>query len=127
MLEAEGKTAEATTALKELLTSTAKRNYSAGERGNRIVLLERLGLMYRSNEQYTEAIETFRQIAELDPNLGGRAPAQIADTYRVAKDLTKALEEANAAVKKYPEDRVLRAFVHHCSPRPVRPTKPRPS
>jgi tetratricopeptide (TPR) repeat protein len=109
LLEAEGKTAEATTALKTLLTSTVKRNYSAGERGNRIVLLERLGLMYRNSEQYTDAIDTFRQIAELDSNLGGRAAAQIADTYRAAKDLNKALEEANAGVKKYPDDRVLRA------------------
>jgi tetratricopeptide (TPR) repeat protein len=109
LLEAEGKSAEATTALKNLLTSTAKKNYSAGERSNRIVLLERLGLMYRNNEQYTEAVETFRQVAELDPNLGGRTAAQIADTYRIAKDYTKALEEANSATKKHPEDRVLRA------------------
>jgi tetratricopeptide (TPR) repeat protein len=109
LLEAEGKTAEATAGLKNLLSSTAKRNYSAGERGNRIVLLERLGLMYRNNEQYTEAVETFRQIADLDPNRGGLAVAQIADTYRIAKDLTKAMEEANAGVKKYPDDRVLRA------------------
>ena len=109
LLEAEGKTAEATTALKNLLTSTAKRNYSAGERGNRIVLLQRLGLMYRNNEQYTEAIDAFRQIAELDPNAGGRAIAQIADTYRAAKDYTKALEEVNAGVKKHPDDRVLKA------------------
>jgi tetratricopeptide (TPR) repeat protein len=109
LLEAEGKTAEAIAALKSVLTSTAKRSYSAGERGNRIVLLERLGLMYRNNEQYTEAVETFRQIGEVDPNLGGRAAAQIADTYRIAKDYTKALEEVNAAAKKYPDDRVLRA------------------
>ena len=82
LLEREGKTAEAISALKNILTSSAKRSYSAGERGNRIVLLERLGLMYRTNEQYTEAIDTFRQIAEVDSNLGGRAAAQIADTYR---------------------------------------------
>jgi tetratricopeptide (TPR) repeat protein len=109
LLEAEGKTAEAITALKGIVTSTAKRTYSAGERGNRIVLLERLGMMYRNNEQYNDAVETFRQVGELDPNLGGRAAAQIVDTYRVAKDYTKALEEGNAAAKKYPEDRILRA------------------
>jgi tetratricopeptide (TPR) repeat protein len=109
LLEAEGKTTEATAALKTLLTSTAKRNYSAGERGNRIVLLQRLGLMYRNNEQYTEAVEAFRQIAELDSNASGRAIAQIADTYRAAKDYTKALEEASAGVKKHPDDRVLKA------------------
>jgi len=109
ILEAEGKTAEATSALKNILSSTAKRTYSAGERANRVLLLERLGLMYRNNEQYNEAIETFRQIAELDSNLGARAAAQIADTYRIAKDYTKAMEEANTAYKKYPDDRVLRA------------------
>jgi tetratricopeptide (TPR) repeat protein len=109
ILEAEGKTSEAITALKNVLASTAKRNYSTGERANRILLLERLGLMYRNNEQYSEAIETFRQIGEVDSNLGARAAAQIADTYRIAKDYTKAMEEANAAHKKYPEDRVLRA------------------
>ncbi|MEJ7607210.1 MAG: tetratricopeptide repeat protein [Bryobacteraceae bacterium] len=74
-----------------------------------MVLLERLGSMYRNHEQYAKAIEVFRQIGELEPNFAGRAAAQIADTYRSAKDLTKALEEANAAAKKYPDDKVLRA------------------
>jgi tetratricopeptide (TPR) repeat protein len=109
LLEGEGKTPEAIAALKSILTSSAKRTYSAGEKGNRIVLLERLGLMYRANEQYTEAVDTFRQIAEMDANLSARAAAQIVDTYRISKNYTKALEEANAAAKKFPEDRVLRA------------------
>lgn len=109
LLEAEGKTAEATAVLKEIVDSTAKRSYSAGEKANRIVLLERLGVMYRNNEQYNEAVETFRQIAELDPKLGGQSAARVADTYRLAKEFNKALAEANAAYEKYPDDRVLRA------------------
>lgn len=107
ILEAEGKTAEAVNVLKELLASTAKRTYSSGEKGNRALLLERLGRIYRTSEQYSEAAATFRQISELDPALAPRAIAQLVDTYRVAKDFTKALEEADAATKKYPEDRVL--------------------
>jgi tetratricopeptide (TPR) repeat protein len=109
LLEAEGKTQDAVTALNELLAATQKRSYSGGERGNRIVLLERLALMYRNAEQYDKAAETFRQIPELDPNAGGRAMAQIVETYRIAKDYRKALAEADAALKKYPEDRVVRA------------------
>lgn len=107
ILEAEGKTPEAIAALKELLTSTAKRSYSSGEKGNRALLLERLGRMQRGAEQYADAVATFRQIADLDPALAARGLAQVADTYRIAKDYTKALEEADAASKKYPEDRVL--------------------
>ncbi|HUS08212.1 MAG TPA: tetratricopeptide repeat protein [Bryobacteraceae bacterium] len=109
LLEAEGKLPEAIAALRDLVTSTAKRSYSSGEKGNRVVLLERLAMMSRSNEQYSEAIETFRQVPEVDPELGGRAAAQIMDTYRAAKDFKKAAEEADAAAKKYPADRVVRA------------------
>jgi tetratricopeptide (TPR) repeat protein len=107
ILEAEGKPAEATTALKDLLAGTAKRTYSSGEKSNRALLLERLGLMYRSAEQFPDAIATFRQIADLDATLAPRAAAQVIDTYRIAKDFDKAVQEADAAVKKFPEDRML--------------------
>ena len=108
LLEAEGKSDEAIAVLNELLTSTARKNYSTGERGNRLLLLERLGLMYRGADQNDKAIETFRQIAELDPSAGGRASAQIIDTLRSARQYPKALAESDAAIKKYPEDRVVR-------------------
>jgi tetratricopeptide (TPR) repeat protein len=108
LLEAEGREAEAIAALNEVLASTAKKSYSTGEKGNRLVLLERLGLMYRNAQQYDKAIETFRQIADLDAASGGRAQAQIVDTLRIAKQFDKALEEASAGLKKYPEDRILR-------------------
>lgn len=107
ILEAEGKTTEAINTLKDLLISTAKRSYSSGEKGNRALLLERLGLMYRGAEQYNDAVATFRQIADLDSSLGARAEAQIIDTYRIAKEFQKAVEEADAASKKYPDDKVL--------------------
>jgi tetratricopeptide (TPR) repeat protein len=109
LLETEGKTAEATALLEEIVKSTERRTYSAGERSNRVVLLERLGLLYRSNEQYEKAVEAFRKVAEADPDLGGRAAAQVIDTYRIGKMLDKAVAEADAAIQKYPEDRVLRA------------------
>lgn len=107
ILDAEGKTPEAINALKDLLISTAKRSYSSGEKSNRALLLERLGLMHRSAEQYPEAIAAFRQIGDLDPALGARAEAQVIDTYRISKDFQKAVQASDAASKKYPEDKVL--------------------
>jgi tetratricopeptide (TPR) repeat protein len=109
LLEAEGKMPEAIKSLLDIVKSTARRTYSASERGNRVMLLERLGLLYRQNEQHTEAVEIFKQIGELDPDLGARASAQIIDTWRLAKDFPRALAESESAIQKYPNDRVIRA------------------
>ena len=108
LLEAEGQTAEALAAMNELVASTAKKTYSAGEKSNRMILVERLGLMYRNAEQFDKAAETFRQIAEVDPASGGRAYAQIIETYRIGKQYDKALAEADAGLRKFSDDRVLR-------------------
>jgi tetratricopeptide (TPR) repeat protein len=109
LLEAEGKSAEAIKTLKGILDSGAKKTYTPSERNNRVVLLERLGFLYRNNEQYAPAVEAFRQIADLDPDSAARAEAQVIETYRVAKDFTKAETESDAAAKKYPNDRTLRS------------------
>jgi tetratricopeptide (TPR) repeat protein len=107
LLEDEGRTADAITALKAILDSTSRRNYNPNEKSYRSKMLEQLGLLYRSNEQYDQAVESFRQIATLDPDLASRAQAQIIDTYRIAKDYPKAQAESDAATKKYPNDRTL--------------------
>lgn len=108
LLEAEGKTQQAIATLEEILASTAKRSYSGGERANRILLLERLGVLLRAAEKPEKAIEAFRRMAELDETLGARVAAQIIETWRAAKNTNKALEEAEAAIKKYPQDRMVR-------------------
>ena len=109
LLEAEGKNAEAIKTLKDIVDSTAKKTYTPQERGNRAVLLERLGFLYRTNEQYPQAVDTFRQIIELDSSAAPRAEAQIIDTYRLAKDFSKAEAESDAALKKFPNDRTVRS------------------
>lgn len=109
LLEAEGQNARAITALKDMLDQNVKRTYTAPEKANRIVFLEKLGLLYRSTEQYPLAVQTFRQIGELDPDLASRAIAQVIDTYRIGRDYPKAAAEADAAIKRYPQDRVIRS------------------
>jgi tetratricopeptide (TPR) repeat protein len=109
LLESEGKAPEAIKALKGILESTEKKTYTASERANRTVLLERLGYLYRTNEQYTEAVGAFREIGAMDPDAGARAAAQVVDTYRLAKQFSKAESEADAAAKKFPDDRAVRS------------------
>ena len=107
LLEAEGKLPEAIATLNEILANTTKKDYTAAERANRGILVDHLGFLYRGNEEYDKAVEAFRQVAQLDPDSAPRAEAQIVDTYRAARNFDKAVEEANAAVQKYPNDRMV--------------------
>jgi len=108
LFEAEGKTAEAISLLKELTESTIKSS-SLPERGNALILLERLGLLYRVSEQTPEAVATFQRMAQLDSNAAPNAAAQIIDTYRAAKDFATAEKEMKAAMAKFPSDRVVKS------------------
>jgi tetratricopeptide (TPR) repeat protein len=111
ILDAEGKRTDAINTLKGVLESTARKNYNPTERQYRAGMLERLGVLYRSGDQTEQAVDAFRQIGALDPDLAPRADAQVIDTYRLAKDYTKAQQESDLALKKYPNDRTVR-LVH---------------
>lgn len=105
ILESEGKMAEAIAAMKEIVDSTSRR--AGGDRGGRVMLFERLGMLYRGNNQPAEAAEAFRQMAEADKDAAARASAQIIETYRGVKDYAKALAESDAARQKFPADRMV--------------------
>ncbi len=110
LLEAEGKFPDAVKTLKALLDSTAKKSYNAAEKSFRAQLLKREGSAYRSMEQFAPAVEAFKQAAELDPDTAANAEKEIVVTYQAAKDFPKAEAEAEAAYKKYPEDKEVRAI-----------------
>lgn len=105
--EAQGKFAEAITGLKEVLAASSK-GTSAAEKNNRAMLVERLGLLYRNNDQPLEAVAQFKEMADLDKDLGPRSAAQVIDTWRQAREYQKSLDAAEEALKKYPNDRMLR-------------------
>ncbi len=108
LLEAEGKTPEAIARLKEILGGMEKKSASTGERNNRVILLERLGILYRMTEQTQNAVATFREIADVDPDSAPRAHAQIIDALRGGKDFAGADKEAKLALQKYPDDRLVK-------------------
>jgi len=71
-------------------------------------LLERLAALYRSDGSNRSAIDAYRQMADVDPALAPRSAAQVIDAYRTGKEFPKAQQEADAAVKKWPDDRMIR-------------------
>src|SRR5262249_34890162 len=54
-------------------------------------------------------VEAFKQAIDLDPDSAAGSEAEIILTYQAAKDFPKAEAEAEAAHKKYPDDRTIRA------------------
>jgi len=107
LLEDEGKSAEAISTLKGILDETSRKTYNPTERSYRSRMLEQLARLYQSSGQYDQAVDSFRQMTTLDPDLGSRVEAQIINTYRIAKDYPKAQSEMDSALKKYPNDRML--------------------
>src|SRR5262249_13297934 len=74
----------------------------------RLMFIERLAGLYRDTHQYAKAVETVRQVAEIEPSAAPKVAANIIETYRIAKDFTAAQREAEAAVKKYPQDTLIK-------------------
>ena len=114
LLEAEGKTDQALTALKAILDETQRKTYSETEMHRRESLLEEYGALARQAEKYPQALDAFRQLGTLygDSPLGRettpRAAVQVIETYRQSKDFDSALREADAALKKFPEEHMIR-------------------
>ena len=97
--------------LKGLIEETVRPDgqYTPSQASNRAIFIERLGMVYRSQEKYDLAIETFKQAGALGGDQGARAEALIVETIRVNRQPEKALEAATEALKKYPKDRALRS------------------
>ncbi|RPI15374.1 MAG: tetratricopeptide repeat protein, partial [Acidobacteriales bacterium] len=107
LLDEEGRHSDAIARMQELVASTERKSYTPEQRANRVALLERLGVQYRANQQYKQAIDVFQQIPVTDPEMSARSAAQVVDTLRQGKDFNRAVEEADAAARKYPNDRTL--------------------
>jgi len=108
--QAQGRFDDAAQILQDLLKKTEKpdNNYSAGEKNNRAVFLERLGTVYRDQGNYQQANDTFRKMIALGDDNAVRGYQQVIDTYREAKQWQQATAAAKDAVQKLPNDRGLR-------------------
>ncbi len=108
--QAQGRYDEAIKLLQELLKKTEKAETGGGQadRNNRAIFIERLGMIYRDQENYTAAVETFRKMLPLGDENARSGYQEIIDTYREAKQWPQATAVAKEAVQKMPDDRDLR-------------------
>jgi tetratricopeptide (TPR) repeat protein len=108
--EAQGRYDEAVKLLQDLLKKTEKSETggSQADRNNRAIFVERLGMVYRDQENYTAAVETFRKMLGLGAENARTGYQEIIDTYREAKQWPQATAAAKEAVQKLPDDRDLR-------------------
>jgi len=73
------------------------------------ILYQQLGQLYRDTQNYQAAVFTYEELGHLGEEEDRRARMMIMDTYRAAKDLTKALAAGKEALAKYPADPSIRA------------------
>ena len=108
--EAQARYDEAVKILQDLLKKTEKADntYSQADRNNRAIFIERLGMVYRDQENYPAAVETFRKMIPLGDENARTGYQDVIDTYRESKQWPEATATAKEAVQKLPDDRELR-------------------
>jgi len=108
--QAQGRYDDAIKILQDLIRKTEKSEVgsSQSDRNNRAIFVERLGTIYREQENYSAAVDTFRKMITLGDENARSGYQEIIDTYRDAKQWPQATDVAKEAVQKMPEDRDLR-------------------
>jgi tetratricopeptide (TPR) repeat protein len=104
LYEAEGKLDQAIAAMTSLLADTARKVYSKEEQQERAARYEELGTLNRTAGHYPAALEAFKQMGAVFTDSAQLMSVQIVETYRAAKDLASAQREAEAALKKFPNE-----------------------
>ncbi len=104
-----GNDSKAINLLEEVLKKTEKPDgkYNPAEANNRAIYLQRLGAIYRSQENYEKASAIFQRIVALGGDQAPRGEALIIETLQLDHQNHKALQVADAALKKYPQNREL--------------------
>jgi tetratricopeptide (TPR) repeat protein len=108
--QAQGRYDEAIKLLQDLVKRTEKSETgsSQADRNNRAIFIERLGMVYREQENYPAAVDTFRKMLPLGDENARSGYQEMIDTYREAKQWPQATAVAKEAVQKMPGDRDLR-------------------
>ncbi len=89
-------------------TKSANGKYTSAAASNRAVFLKQLGAIYRSQGKYDQALAAYREVVTLGPDQAPRGEELIVETLDLAGRRAQAIEEANQAINKYPNDRSLR-------------------
>lgn len=108
--EAQGRYDDAIRVLSDAITGVKSQSTVMPSRRRSLsILYQQLGMLYRDTQNYQAAIYTFQELGHLGDEEDHRARLLIMDTYRLAKDMPKALQAGREAMAKYPQDEAIRA------------------
>ena len=93
------------------LTSHANGAYTAEEKNNRAIFLERLGSVYHEQNKIDQAIATYQKMIDLGGDTAVRGYQGQVDTYRDAKMFDKAIAVSRKAVEANPKNRELKLLL----------------
>lgn len=93
------------------LTSHANGAYTAAEKNNRGIFLDRLGALYHEGNKTDLAIATYQKLIDLGGDNALRGYQGEVDTYRDAKMFDKAIEVARKAVAADPKNTDLKLML----------------
>jgi tetratricopeptide (TPR) repeat protein len=109
LYEAQGRYDDAVRVLSDAVTGLKQQSTALPSRRRSLATLyQQLGQLYRDMQNFQAAIYTFEELGRLGEEEDRRSRLLIMDTYRAAKDLSKALQAGKDAVAKYPSDPGLR-------------------
>lgn len=113
LLDVLGRYDEAITVYQKMvdLTEHANGAYTAEEKSNRSIFLERLAAVYHEENKTTEAIATYQKMIDLGGDYAKRGYQGEVDTYRDAKMFDQATDVCRKAVAANPNDRDLKLLL----------------
>jgi len=107
--QSQGRYDDAIRVLSDAVTDIkSQSNVLPSRRRSLAILYQQLGMLYRDTQNYQAAIYTFQELGHLGEEEDHRARLLLMDTYRMAKDLPKALQVGREALAKYPTDPSIR-------------------
>ena len=110
LYQAQGRFDDAVRVLSEAVAEVKAQSTSMPSRKRFLgVLYQQLGQLYRDTQNYQAAVSTYEELGHLGEDEDRRARLLIMDTYRMAKDLPKALQAGKEALAKYPKDSEIKS------------------
>jgi tetratricopeptide (TPR) repeat protein len=108
--EAQGRYDDAIRVLSDSITGVKSQSaVQPSRRRSLAILYQQLGMLYRDVQNYQAAVYTFQELGHLGDEEDHRARLLIMDTYRLAKDMPKALQAGREAMAKYPNDAAIKS------------------
>jgi tetratricopeptide (TPR) repeat protein len=113
LLDVLGHYDDATAVYEKMVDQTSHANgaYTAEEKNNRGIFLERLGSIYHEQNKVDQAIATFQKMIDMGGDTAVRGYQGQVDTYRDARMFDKAVEVAQKGVAANPKDRELKLML----------------